>query len=523
MIREREDWRPSHELVAESILQQLIAEPTGEIESWTQGLADWCITTIEVLRDSAGPLGPDERIIEVARRLFVARAQEGVAQLDASSYARLIEDIPSDEGRSRVFAALTGAFPDVAHFWAHRGRFLASELRDFEEARACAQQAIELERNDSALHHMRGVILRTEAYELMLRRPATALGEIEDVTDEALSAFEKARDLSPQEDYGYVSAIELQIRLIRYAAAQDGGSDVVSFLSTMEGARFQGRLNDAEHLLMQVRRLREGRQRSGYVDALAPRFDEIYGDHASAIQAWTNLLARPDVRKAPVRRAIVNAYLARRDREWTALSSRELTRIRDLMESNLADDPANGRDTRLWFQAAKRSDANVVEAIERLTYWADKDDSLEANYYLFCLRTLQALDGDAQAKAAADKRAERCRALARDIPNRSSSFEWLGTGLGIAKLVSALDLGGFDPRRGFFEDASQLVRVSGNILLIRGPGSGEIELRTGQRAFFVPVRGRDGAFERDRDETADVSFHLGFSYDGLRAWEVART
>ena len=37
------------------------------------------------------------------------------------------------------------------------------------------------------------------------------------------------------------------------------------------------------------------------------------------------------------------------------------------------------------------------------------------------------------------------------------------------------------------------------------------------KAFFVPARGN---FRQGRSENQLVSFYLGFSFEGLRAWEV---
>ena len=38
-----------------------------------------------------------------------------------------------------------------------------------------------------------------------------------------------------------------------------------------------------------------------------------------------------------------------------------------------------------------------------------------------------------------------------------------------------------------------------------------------RRAFFVPAK---GGYSRGHSENRPVTFYLGFSYDGLRAWAV---
>ncbi|MCM0589996.1 MAG: hypothetical protein KA716_06975 [Gloeotrichia echinulata DEX184] len=50
-----------------------------------------------------------------------------------------------------------------------------------------------------------------------------------------------------------------------------------------------------------------------------------------------------------------------------------------------------------------------------------------------------------------------------------------------------------------------------------GPAKGYIEVEgTGLKAFFVP--GKD--YQKGSFESKNVTCYLGFSYSGLRAWEV---
>ena len=116
---------------------------------------------------------------------------------------------------------------------------------------------------------------------------------------------------------------------------------------------------------------------------------------------------------------------------------------------------------------------------------------------------------------------DECAALASDLPHRTRSFEWLGMGSGIQALVSEKVMGSWDPGSDFWSNVGSLRKVKGTISNIRGPAAGEIDLENGLKAFFVPARGRlPGGYLRGRDEQRRVSFSLGFSYDGLRAWSV---
>jgi len=93
----------------------------------------------------------------------------------------------------------------------------------------------------------------------------------------------------------------------------------------------------------------------------------------------------------------------------------------------------------------------------------------------------------------------------------------LGSGSGIGKLVHHSQLGEWETNKEFWENTAPLVRFPGRIVSIEAPQAGQIEIQGGLNAFFVPGR---GDYSRGRSENKAVTFFLGFSYDGLRAWEV---
>ena len=61
------------------------------------------------------------------------------------NFAELINDIETSAGRHEVLEALTGHFPDEAHFWNHLGRHQIYEMRsDYEKAEKCLECAVQL-------------------------------------------------------------------------------------------------------------------------------------------------------------------------------------------------------------------------------------------------------------------------------------------------------------------------------------------------------------------------------------------
>jgi ABC-type cobalt transport system substrate-binding protein len=130
---------------------------------------------------------------------------------------------------------------------------------------------------------------------------------------------------------------------------------------------------------------------------------------------------------------------------------------------------------------------------------------------------LEALDGSAIAANDAQRNIEICRTKAGFRRDRTRSFEWLGDGVGLRRLVHQDQLGGWDEAAGFWKNTIPLKRIEGIVSRIYAPQSGEIELRWGVRAFFTPAV---AGMALGRDENRTVSFYLGFSYEGLRAWSV---
>jgi hypothetical protein len=277
-------------------------------------------------------------------------------------------------------------------------------------------------------------------------------------------------------------------------------------------------LQVAEELLEIVRRNREGEGASSFEADCRAKLDVIYGQHDRALQAWDNLLSRQDTYAPPIRRQIVWTQLARKSREWDKLPPREIDRIVLLLEQNLLQEPEQESNLRLWIQAVKRCSVPVSlsSMIEKVANWRTRSASLDSTYYLYVLYGLQAIDGVPLAMNSSLRFMEECKNMARYRRGRTKSYEWFGNGVGAKRLIHQSQLGEWDTKKEFWDNVAPLQRVTGLIARIDGSQAGTIELASGLVAFFVPAR---GAFS-SRQINQKVSFYLGFSLDGLRAWDV---
>ena len=513
-------WRTSHHLVAHEILQQILA-PDGATDSqtrWRQNLSKWANDFASLCQGALLPTS--DHLINLVRRVFIYRDNVEVLGTERAAqrqFSQLIHDIPSSQGRMQVLEHLTECFPFEAHFHAHLGRLLSLNS-EHDRALGCLDTALSVQPDDHVLHHMRGMILRqTMNASAEERAPVSHLTAI---AIKAAESFAEARRLQPDQEHGYISEVQMLISLID-KAQRTATSDVTGLLAQPTVDPFlRHALESAEDLLDAVQHLYAGEEPSDYFRDCRARLQGFYGDYQTALQAWDNLLSRPQVAKPPLRRQIVWTLLQRRHGDWDQLTRTEIDRIRRLLEENLDEGLADPTSLRLWLRAIRQSHTppSLDAVIERVGYWKTNTGSLEAAYYLYVLHTLRALAGSSQAAADAEQALEDSRTLARYRRDRMRSFEWIGPGDGVRALVHQSRLGSW--MGDFWESTNSLRRLEGRISAIGGPQKGFVELRGGVKGFFVPAK---SGFHAGRDENALVNCYLGFSYEGPRAWDLQRS
>ncbi len=513
------EWRTSHHLIALEVLEQLLSPPASHERAsvWRQSLSGWAKDFGTFCRGEDH--APSDRLLELVRRVFIYRDNTellGTERSGARRFAHLVEHIPSSHGKIDVLRHLTELFPLEAHFHAHLGRFLGLNGQ-FDEALDAVDFAISLQPDDHVLHHMRGMVLRYAIKEM--GRSNELLDQIVDRAKSAVESFEAAREISPDLEHGYISEVQLLIEVIDIAGSgqRDPIKDILGRQETDPFLRTA--LDRAEDLLDRVRTLYAGEEPSRYVVDCRARLQRIYGDFSTALQAFHNLLSRPEVAKPPVRRQIVWTMLRRHDGDWASLSTKEVNRAAGLLEENLQEEVNDSTSLRLWLRAIRHAQVvpSLDAVIERVGYWKANTNALDAAYYLYVFHAVRALEGSSQALADMERALEECRGLAKYRRDRTRSFEWIGTREGVGRLVHQSRLGEW--QGDFWQSTGDLALVPGRITSIDGPQKGMIELRGGLPAFFVPGK---GDFHYGRDENAAIECFVGFSYDGMRAWDVRR-
>lgn len=512
--------RTAHHFIALEILTQILGSgPSAERRRvWKQNLSLWAKDFASFCRGADHV--PAERMLELVRRVCVYRDNAellGTERSSSKQFAQLVQDIPSTHGKIEVLRHLAEEFPEEAHFHAHLGRLLGTN-GEFDQALEEVDRAIALQPNDSVLHHVRGMILRYEIRQVSSDR--RSVETIIDLARMAQASFEESRRLSNDIEHGYISEIQMLIAVLDYAGGSANVPIQLYVSNTGVNPFLRGALDRAEELLDRVQNLYVGEALSPYAADCRARLERLYQDFPQALQAWDSLLARPDVAKPPVRRQIVWTILRRHSGAWDELTTREVDRVQRLLDENLEEEVNDSTSLRLWLRAIRQAERppSLDSVIERVAYWKANTGSLDAAYYLYVLHALRALEGSGQALADSERALEECQAIARFRRDRTRSFEWIGPGDGIRRLVHQSGLGAW--RDDFWESTAPLARVEGRIKSIDAPQKGSIQVKGGLDAFFVPAR---GGFHTGRDENVAVSLYLGFSYDGPRAWSVEQT
>ena len=526
LVEEDGQVRPAHYLIAEEILQQKLTRPGGNRQNWRTGLADLAIVFIDLM---AGlPHRARGNVSDTLRAVLIERGSaESPEGPWATQFSRFLREVPSIDGRQRVLEHLTAAFPEEPHFWAHLGRFYSREVQDHPKAHQAHQMALELQPDDSLLHHMAGMGWRAELYD---RLPSVG-GELPrdheiklfELVSEATREFASARSLNRLSEYNYVSEIQMIERFVETASRAKGFRNrTIEFLTLTGNDAYRELVDQAQNLLSDLALIKGDETPSQLQVSAQARLEGLYGRHSRAIERLTNVLDRKEAYRPPLRRAIIRSYIAKSNSDWSQLTERELARVARLAEDNVTEEPASDYNLRLWLRAVRTENTLSADRVaEQLAYKRLQDPSVDTTYYLYILKFLQLESGDLSAAGEIPKLIEECGRLARDLSRTTSSFEWLGSRIGLAALVHVATLGEWDSTKGFWQNTTELRLVRGRIAQIRNQGSGKIELPSGLRAFFVPGRGGvQGGYIAGQDIGKEVEFYLGFSYDGLRAWSV---
>jgi hypothetical protein len=509
--------RIAHPLLATEVLRRIYGE------NWEVKLADLSCKFIDSIVAAAG--ANSASALRVFINMFISREFWGEEREERrKKFSELILSIQNAAGQHRVLKKLQIACPSEAHFWNHLGRHHMYIMRsEYHATEACLLKAIELDDKNSIHHHALGM-----AYRFEIRRrlnafvrpvdPMDALESIRDLYSRASTEFAKTRDLSPGDEHGFITNIQLICEIIQQLFRISNSRDYAQLLSQPTGVSewCRAELGLAAELLRRVKDLQPPGEYSERTMTCEARVEGCFGRFEAMINSLTMLLMRSGVYRAPVRRILANAYHGRRRYLWHRASAEDLGNIKRLMEENLNEDLPQERDLLMWLQAARRlPDFDDLEALDRLSGLALRAPSAEVYYYLYMLYFVRFTRGITEDYRSVIDNIDRCKSL-NVRTGRPRSHEWLAKEPNWFPILHESAVGEWDYGKNMFVKPEPLAAVEATIKRIKGPQSGTLSLGP-LEVFFVP----GSEFLPGRDENQRVSLYLGFSYDGMRAWDVS--
>ncbi|MEH0818553.1 P-loop NTPase [Micromonospora sp. CPCC 205714] len=515
------ELRLMHPQIAEQVLQELL----GGEGTWRRNLPQ---LSVDLIANVVHHLGAENVLARrLLENLFVRRTRVGDQRRPSGNFSELVEEMPQ-ESAQWVLQQLTEHCPNEPHFWNHLGRHQIYRMRSsFENAEKCLLRAVELSEGRDSLHlHTLGMVRRLwiehSMNKLLQDHSVSAQALLDEVLvrfRSAMEAFDLARRAAPNSEYAYITPVQLTLEVLERLVRVSGHESLPDLINSKEVASewVAAELAQAEDLLDQYRSLRAnqyGPPDSDHFRGCEEKIKQLYSNIDHLITQWRAQLGDTE-EKAAIGRALARAYIRQGNRDWSSMDESTLRTIAECLDAAIRVRTPSEAELRNWFQAYRRlPEYNELRGLERVSSIAEVTDSLEASYYLYVLHFMRWRRGEEfnqdRIRAHMDTTDKRAR-----YANRQWSYEWVGRSPDWCPLAHFSELGEW--ANGFWNHPQPLDRVAGVIQEIEGPERGWVRIGDGRlRALFRP---RD-KFRRGRDEYAYVDFFLGFSYEGLRAWEV---
>lgn len=529
-------YKIRHPLFAKEIINQIIYEDhQGNFlpnEACASNLISWLVKFINYSKSNT--VVDYDSTLDILRNLFIVRDGHDLNRGRFSSLIEKVRSICSDirDGNNRagmVFKTLVEVYPEDPHFLAHLSRFYTYVEKNYDKGVEYAANAIALSENyegkDPILYHIYGMSLKLRIKEVYKKHALECheRGDLKsenkwveciiDDTDLALEKFEDSRSANNQ-DAGYQAAIDLCIIVLELAKSLSNIEDTDDFISKDPTAWYMKYLDEADELL---RSWKNKDDTSFY--QLQDKLNTFYGNLESlerTIAMWRSALdhAKPE-EEIQRRRLLARAKQRKLDIVgYQNVSQQDINEIINLAELNISKEPKNSANIRLWFETIRYSSKNpeilLDEALDKLSVWKESSGSLEAYYYYFICNCIKAIEGSSRAESEIPILQNDLKSRAEQRYDNRYIYEWLGEGKGLNRLKH------FSLSKMTLQDEKTLYRLTGYIEKYKNPGSATIRSHN-MEVFFNPKRAKQ-AFSQDSEGTR-VSFAMGFSYDGLRAYD----
>ncbi len=485
--------------------------------------------------------------IDVLKNLLILRDTDSMVKNKFSPIIEYMKSlIPKETAENDrynciglVFKELVSTYPEEPHFKAHLSRYYTHIEKNYEKGILEAKEAVEFAEQqniyDPLLYHIYGMSIRRYVEQKMFNdaKDCKTFGE-RDALEQKLDEIKRELALASEQFLkvrgtnnrvaGYISDIEMCIAVIDFGKDISGYS-TEEFINKEKKSWFMEYYDRALTLMEGFRTIQVEEDTEFYKIHLSAKCNESLRDMMDNIEKtvvmWEEYLSRATETQQPV----VRRFIARAKEKMIIgdekIQSTDIEMIMKLMEENIKQEPTNGANIRIWFNALRyleESDADILldEALQKLATWKQIGDNFEAYYYYFILVCIKAIEGSSRAEAIIPSLQEELKAKTAHMPNNRVIYEWLGEGRGVNRLLNAYENsnGKILHRRSLEIIENNACYIEGRITKYSNDRSAQIRAYN-MEVFFSP----SGQIKRSTEEDINkkVKFILGFSYDGLRA------
>ena len=538
--------RIRHHLLGEEILRQM-SNGKNALEISFLNLVDNILEFIDDSRSNRFNLNYDT--LNLLRSLFITR--KAYVNAEKTMFSLLITKLceehrtsfdwgydPSLDAIVRIFNKLVEVYPEEPHFTAHLARFYFYIDKNYEKGFQNINSAIELsetenEHVDPLLYHMKamGYSSRiTNIYSRELLRnfrndpqydTSNMKDKIHEDAENASKYFKIVRD-SNIGVAGHVSEINLCIEIAYIAKNMfDETEDFMKYLASDKGKWAMQYIDKAETLWEECKQLASD---SVYedLDGIEEKLHSLTASIEKSIDIWKEYIVKSGNKNCTqVRRILARSYLKAADQMVSVKDKKEYyTKVVQLMEDNIAEESQHVGNIRIWFDSIKQleidnQDQLIQDAIIKLNRWINITDSVDAHYYRFILKFIQAINGSTLAESKLPKLLRELKQKATNKYNRTVPQHWLSKkGSGINALITNnRNRRDAIPEEKMAEILFPLIgRISNNYV---NDSHAYINWH-GVEVYFNPSATKGEISKANIGQR--VKFGMGFSYDGPRAY-----
>lgn len=243
---------------------------------------------------------------------------------------------------------------------------------------------------------------------------------------------------------GHVSEINLCIQIAYLAKNMlDETDNFTEYLTSDKGKWAMQYIDRAETLWDECKQLISD---SAYedLDGIEERLHSLTVSVEDSIDIWKKYIENAGNKNCTqARRILARSYLKVAEQTKDSENKKTLyTKVIQLMEENISEENQHVGNIRIWFDSIKRievenQDMLIQDAIIKLNRWVNLTDSVDAHYYRFILKFIQAIEGSTLAEGELPKLLRELKHTAANKYNRTVPQHWLSkNGKGINALIT---------------------------------------------------------------------------------------